>query len=117
MTSMHAVADGVPLVVIYREPEESFDACAKAFGTPLDKPFRAKALSAFNAFCGSGRPAMYVKYAALDNDIALQAISVYLTGKEIDGRRLKTFQALNITENAPRAAARLASYPQLGLVH
>lgn len=117
MESMHKVADDVPLVVIVREPDAAFDACAKAFGVPLDKPFREKALRAFYTFVQPTRRAMLVKYEALDHAEVVQAISLWLTGKEIDERRLKTFQALHITEDVPRAVARGAANPQLRVVH
>lgn len=116
MEPMHKVADGVPLVIIVRDPEASFNAVETAFGVPIDKPFREKALKAFYAFAQPTRRAMLVKYEALEHDEVVQAISLWLTGKEIDERRLKTFQALHITEDAERAR-RAAAYPQLRVVH
>ena len=115
MESMHKVADDVPLVVIVREPEAAFDACAKAFGVPLDKPFREKALKAFYAFVQPTRRAMLVKYDALEHEEVIQTISLWLTGKEIDERRIKTFQALNITED--RARAERVTRAALAVVH
>lgn len=115
MESMHKMADGVPTVIIVRDEQESMAAFEKAFGLPMDKPFRDRTIRGFRAFVVPTRPAMLVKYEALEHDEVVQAISVYLTDREIDERRLKTFRALHITEDVPRA--KLASYPKPGVVH
>ena len=118
MESMHAVADGVPLAIVVRDEQGAFDACEKAFGIPLDQPFRDRSAKAFYSFLARPRERfVMVKYEGLAENDVVQALSVYLTGKEIDDRRLNTFQALNITEDAGRAFKRHASYPQLGVVH
>lgn len=113
--SFHGIADGVPTVVVVRDVDQSFAAFAKAFDIEVDRRFRERMIKAFNGFC-TNRPAMFVRYEALDNDQAVQAISEYLIGKSLDPRRLRTFQALNITEHVPKARARLA-HPELRVVH
>lgn len=116
MEPMHSVADGIPVAIIVRDEAASMDALEKAYGIPLDKPFRDKAIKAFYAFMSRPRERfVLVKYEGLAENDVVQALSVYLTGKEIDNRRLKTFQALHITEDFSRA--RLASYPKLGVAH
>jgi hypothetical protein len=117
MEPAHTIADGVPTVVVVRDAQASATALARAFDVAVDKPFLDRMTKAFYAFCTKSRPAMYVRYDALEHDEAIQAISLYLTDKEVDERRLATFRALHITEDVPRARTKLAAHPQLGLVH
>lgn len=116
MEPMHRVADGVPVAIIVRDEEAAMAALEKACGVTLDKPFRDRAIKAFYDFLHRPRERFaLVKYDALEHAETIQALSMYLTGKEIDERRLKTFQALHITEDMPRA--KLAANPQLRVVH
>lgn len=116
MKSMHAAADGVPTVIVVRAPEEAFKALEAALGARLEKPFLERLEADFRAFCAPTRRAMYVSAGVLDSPEVIQAISLYLTGKEQSERRINTFQALNITEDFERAYRRTA-YPKLGVVH
>lgn len=114
----HDLAEGVPVVVLWRDPDECYASLQRAYDVQIAKPIWDDMVKAFHAFC-TKYPAMHTHVDTLDKPEAVDFLVERLTGAKPDPRRVATFQSLNITQHVGKAKALhgVSAHPELRVVH